>query len=102
MDVAFIGYDKIPPGRLPASYIQIPPDAIFEVRSPSDRSREVLAKVNEYLQFGVPVVYVLDPDTSRVHCYYQDRPDEILNASDELVGIGPLAGFRVSVAKFFE
>jgi Uma2 family endonuclease len=100
-DVFFVSYDKVPPDAEP-DYLGIPPDAVFEIRSPSDRSREVLAKVNEYLQFGVPVVYVLDPDTSRVHCYYQDRPDEILNASDELVGIGPLAGFRVSVAKFFE
>jgi hypothetical protein len=37
-----------------------------------------------------------------VHCYYQDRPDELLIATDDLVGIGPLAGWRVSVARFFE
>jgi Uma2 family endonuclease len=100
-DVFFVSYVKVPPDSEP-DYLTIAPDAIFEVRSPSDRWPEILAKVNEYLQLGVPAVYVLDTDTSRAHCYYQDRPNEVLNAADEFVGIGPLAGFRVPVAKFFE
>lgn len=101
-DVSFISYAKLPRDAVLDDYVEIAPDAVFEVRSASDRWSEVLRKVNEYLQFGVPAVYVLNPETSRVHCYFQDRPDEILNAADELVGIGPLDGFRVPVAKFFE
>ena len=102
MDVAFISYSKIPAGPLPETYFDVPPDAIFEVRSPSDRWTEILRKVTEYLLLGVPAVYVLDPETSRVHCYFADRPETILDVDDEFVGIGPLAGFRVPVAKFFE
>ena len=102
MDVAFISYAKIPPGPLPTTYLTIPPDAIFEVRSPSDRPSEILNKVSEYLDLGVPAVYVLDPDSERVHCYFADRLDEILDSTDEFVGIGPLAGWRVPVARFFE
>ena len=100
-DVSFVGYAKLPPEADP-DYLAIAPDAVFEVRSPTDRSSELLVKISEYLELGVPAIYVLDPDTSRVHCYYQERADEILNATDEFVGIGPLAGFRVPVAKFFE
>jgi Uma2 family endonuclease len=100
-DVFFVSYAKVP-AKADPDYLTIAPDAVFEVRSPSDRWRDVLAKVSEYLHFGVPAVYLLDPDTSRVHCYYQDLPEEILNSTDEFVGIGPLAGFRVPVAKFFE
>jgi Uma2 family endonuclease len=100
-DVSFVSYAKVPPDADP-HYLTIAPDAVFEVRSPSDRSREIFAKVNEYLQLGVPVVYVIDPEGQRVHCYYEDRPDEILDATAEFVGIGPLADFRVPVAKFFE
>jgi Uma2 family endonuclease len=101
-DVSFVSYQKIPSGASLDDYVTVPPDAVFEVRSDNDRWREVLAKVNEYLQFGVPAVYVLNPDTRRVHCYYQDRPNDVLDATDEFVGTGPLAGFRVPVAKFFE
>jgi Uma2 family endonuclease len=101
-DVTFVSYAKIPPNASLDEYVTVAPDAVFEVRSASDRWRDVLAKVNEYLQFGVQVVYVFNPDTKRIHCYYQDRPDEILNSTDELTGIGPLAGWRVPVARFFE
>jgi Uma2 family endonuclease len=51
---------------------------------------------------GVTAVYVVDPETRRVHCYYPDLSPEILSDSDVLVGVGILAEFRVSVAKFFE
>jgi Uma2 family endonuclease len=102
MDVALIGYSKIPRGPLPKNYLEFAPDAVFEVRSPSDRWKDLHRKVAEYLNLGVPCVYVLDPDQCRIYCFYPDQPEEILGAADEFVGIGPLAGFCVPVAKFFE
>jgi Uma2 family endonuclease len=100
-DVSFVSYAKLPVDADP-EYLTVPPDAVFEVLSPSDRWSEVLFKVSEYLQLGVLAAYVLDPETSRVHCYFPDRPDEILDLSDEFVGVGSLAGWQISVAKFFE
>lgn len=99
-DVAFVSYTKVRATENP-EYLTIAPDAVFEVFSPSDRWSEMHVKVAEYRAMGVPAVYVIDPATARVHCYFTDRSDEILSADDELVGTGPLAGFRVSVAKFF-
>jgi Uma2 family endonuclease len=101
-DVAFIGYAKLPRDANLGDYVLIPPDAVFEVRSPGDRWSEILRKVSEYLLFGVPVVYLFDPETECIHCYFSDRPEQILSAADELVGHGVLSGFRVPVAKFFE
>jgi Uma2 family endonuclease len=75
---------------------------VFEVRSPSDRWTEILKKAAEYLHFGVAAVYVFDPEPERVHSYFPDQPEQILTAADELAGTGPLSGFRVPVAKFFE
>ena len=102
MDVAFFSFAKVPPGPLPNNYFEIAPDAVFEVRSPSDRWTEIHRKVSEYLTLGAQAVYVLDPDTTTVRCYFPDRPDEVLNSTDELVGIGSLSGFRLPVAKLFE
>jgi Uma2 family endonuclease len=101
-DVVYVSFAKCPAGSRPRDYFSFPPDAVFEVLSPSDRKSEVLRKVTEFVQLGVPAVYVLDPETTRVYCYYPDRPDEILNSSDELAGVGPLSGWRVPVARFFE
>ena len=100
-DVYFVSYAKIPEDAYP-EYLTVAPDAVFEVLSPSDRKGEVQRKVAEYLQMGVNAVYVFDPDTRRVHCYYPEQPEEILATSEVLVGIGALAGFRVPVAKLFE
>lgn len=100
-DVGVIGFAKIPPGPLP-DYLEVPPDALFEVLSPSNRRGYVQRKVAEYLDMGVPAVYVVDPDTSRIDCYFPDRPAEILAATDIFAGTGLLADFRVPVARFFE
>lgn len=99
-DVCFVSFSKVPRGTEP-DYLAVPPDAVFEVLSPSDRWSEVHRKVAEYLLMGVPAVYVLDPDLERVQCYYPNSPEEILDSKSELRGIGVLAGFSVAVAKFF-
>lgn len=101
-DVSFISYAKLPQNASLNCYLTIAPDAVFEVLSLSDRWRDVLKKVSEYLLLGTPAVYVVDPDRTEVRCYFPDRAEEILSATDEFSGIGPLADFRVPVAKFFE
>ncbi|HEX5103439.1 MAG TPA: Uma2 family endonuclease [Pirellulaceae bacterium] len=100
-DVTFIGYAKLPRDADLDDYVEIAPDAVFEVRSPSDGWSKILRMVAEYLQLGVLAVYVFDSEMEQVHCYYPDKPEQILTAADELAGVGPLAGFRVPVAKFF-
>lgn len=101
-DVWYISYDKIPKGPLPSRYLDVPPDIMFEVRSPSDRWVRLMAKVVEYLQAGVPVVCVLDPDTQTARLHVADDPEIILQASDELTFPNQLPGFRVSVQALFE
>jgi Uma2 family endonuclease len=100
-DVGFVSYEKVPAG--PAiDYLDVPPDALFEVLSPSNRRVDVHRKIAEYLQMGVAAVYVVDADLQRIQCYYLEHPEEILTTADELVGIGALAGWRVPVSRFFE
>src|SRR5262245_10762055 len=62
-DVSFYGYEKVPKGPLPArEYLSVPPDLVFEIRSPDDRRSKLLTKVAEYLNVGVAVVCVLDDE----------------------------------------
>ena len=100
-DVSFVNFEKLPADASP-EYLTVPPDAVFEVLSPSDRWSEMLRKVSEYLLMGVPVAYVVDPETESVHCYFPARPEVILAKDEELIGTGALAGFRATVAKLFE
>ena len=65
-------------GPLPQGYLDVPPDLVFEVRSEHDRWAKVTEKVAEYLNAGVPVVVVLDPDTETARVHYADAPEVIL------------------------
>src|SRR3712207_2813725 len=44
-DVAFYSYQRVPRGPLPRHYLRVAPELVFEVRSPSDRWSQILAKV---------------------------------------------------------
>ena len=101
-DVAYFSFARLAKGRLPAEYPTVPPELVIEVRSPSDRWRDILAKVAEYLEAGVLVVCVLDPESRAAHLYYPDQPNRTLGPDDELTFPECLPGFRVVVRSLFE
>jgi Uma2 family endonuclease len=44
-----------------------PPVLCIEILSPEDRMKRVQERIDDYLQMGVPMVWVLDPDTKRAY-----------------------------------
>jgi len=102
-DLAFYSYQRIPKGTLAKKgYVDVAPDLVVEVKSPTDRWKDILAKVAEYLNVGVAIVCVLDPERSTVTLYRPDHPEEKLTADDVLTLPGVMEGFSVLVRKFFE
>ena len=75
-DVAFYSDDRIPRGPLPKEYWPSSPELVIEVRSESDRWKEIEQKVGEYLSANVLAVAVIDPVPQQVHLYSADRRDE--------------------------
>lgn len=102
-DVWYLSYQKLPKGPLPKRYLDIVPDLAIEVLSPDDRWSKVFKKVSEYLELGVPVVCVLDPDHRTAELFYPDDPGRrTLSADDELTFPEVLPGFSVCVEELFE
>jgi Uma2 family endonuclease len=101
-DVSFYSYVRVPKGPLPDRYLDIPPDLVVEVLSPSDRWPKVLAKVAEYLDAGTTVVVVLDDERRLAHVYRADGAPRLLAAEDELSIPDLLGDFHVLVGRFFE
>jgi Uma2 family endonuclease len=101
-DVSFCSYARCPKGQLPNGYLNPPPEVVFEVLSPDDRWKEVLAKVAEYLAAGVLVVCVLDDDNTVLHLCCADRPPQKLTEQDDLRLPELHPDFSVPVAKLFE
>jgi Uma2 family endonuclease len=100
-DVAYYSHMRMPHGP-PTRYPEQPPELVIEVRSPDDRWKETLAKVADYLNAGVLVVCVVDPQSETVKTYYPDRPEETLGMNGELRFPEILPGFMVSVRSIFE
>jgi Uma2 family endonuclease len=101
-DVAFYSYARLPRGPLPTGYGPEVPELVVEVRSSSDRWRDILEKVTEYLKAGVLVVVVLDPEHQVAHVFGADDAPRTLESSEELLLPGVVEGFSVRVGRFFE
>ena len=90
-DVAYISHERLAKAKA-KGYLDVPPELVVEVVSPSDRWTDVNEKVDEYLACGVDEVWIVDPRTRRVTCYgsaavrtYQ--PEDTLTAPDVLPGL---------------
>jgi Uma2 family endonuclease len=100
-DAAVYLFSTAPPGPLPQRYLTVVPDVVFEVRSPSDRASELLAKVAEYLAAGVKVVCLLEPDDERLTIYTERGPARQLGTHDRFELPDLLGGFSAAVSEFF-
>lgn len=82
-------------------YMPFPPVAVVEVVSPGDEWSEVKAKVRGWLEFGVGMVWVVDPGTRTVEVHVPGRPVQELDLHDEIHGGEALPDFSCRVADFF-
>ena len=92
---------RSPGGKIRKGYLDVVPDLVVEVRSADDRWGDILAKVHEYLDAGVGVVIVLDPEPETAHVFRSDQPPQELGPDDELTVPDLLGDFRVAVRRFF-
>jgi Uma2 family endonuclease len=100
-DVSLIRKERLPEGPTSEGYMYIPPDLAVEVISPNDLAYEVDQKVVEYLDAGVPLVWVINPEARTVRVHRQIRSMGWLREDDELSGEDVLPAFRCRVSKLF-
>ena len=100
-DLSFVKKGRFPKGGIPQGYIRIPPDLVVEVLSPNDLADDAEAKVEEYLDAGVQLVWVISPKAETVTVYRADRSAVKLHDADELTGENVLPGFRCKVSDLF-
>lgn len=96
-DISFIRTDRVPPEGLEAGYFPGAPDLAVEVLSPSDRYPEVQRKVQEYLDAGTPLVWVLDPESRSATVMRADGRSTYLGSDGLLDGEDILPGLRIAL-----
>ncbi len=97
-DVAFVARGRFTDEQVPEGFANLAPDLAVEVLSPGDRSRDILDKVGEYLQAGVPLVWVIDPKRRTAAVYKSLTDVRRLGPEDSLDGEDVVPGFRCLLA----
>lgn len=100
-DIAFWSTERIPEAGYETSFWG-PPDLAVEILSPSNQDSEMRAKVDEYLDAGVRMVWLVDPGARVVSVHRPDARARTLGIGHVLDGEDVLPGFQLPLASFFE
>ncbi len=74
------------------------PDFVVELISPSDRLSKLKAKMQQWIDNGAQLGWLLDPDHRRAYIHRPDREPEQISNPEHLKGEGPVAGFVLELA----
>ncbi len=78
----------------------IAPDFVIELRSPTDNLELLRAKMQEYMDAGVRLGWMLNPQDQQVEIYRQGQPKEVRQLPTDLSGEDVLPGFVLPVNRF--
>lgn len=78
-------------------FLPLCPDFVVELRSPSDSSSLVEAKMHEYQDNGARLGFLLDAVEKRVHVFRKGRAVRVLEAPASVPGEPVLPGFRLDL-----
>lgn len=79
-------------------FAPICPDFGVEICSPSDRLADVQSKIQEYLDHGTRLGWLIVPETQQVEVYRPNRDVEILSNPVSLSGEDVLPGFELDLS----
>jgi len=73
------------------------PDFVIELRSRSDRLKELQLKMEEYMANGAELGWLIDPFDRKIYVYRPRTPVEVLDNPGEISGEPLLKGFVLDV-----
>jgi Uma2 family endonuclease len=100
-DVAYLSYERM--GDATDEELEaplLPPNAVVEIRSPSDRRAEIEHKIGVYLAAGTDVVILIDPLARTISS--RDRSNERSYRVGETFEHSALSGFELPVSELFD
>ncbi len=85
----------------PEGFLPLAPDFVIELRSASDRLRPLQDKMQEYIDNGVRLGWLLNPKDRAVEIYRMGKGMEVLQSPTEVSGEEVLPGFVLSLEGIF-
>jgi Uma2 family endonuclease len=100
-DVVYVSFDRMPTRTIPRGDLFVVPDLVVEVLSPSNTGFEVEEKLDEYLEAGVPLVWIVNPVRRTIRVYRDDGTTHLFRGQDVIENEPLLPGFRLVTADVF-
>jgi Uma2 family endonuclease len=85
----------------PEGFLPLAPDFVIELRSASDRLKPLQDKMQEYLDNGVRLGWLLNPKDRALEIYRMGKGIEVLQSPTEVSGEDVLPGFVLSLEGIF-
>lgn len=102
IDVAYFSAEVVAAQTDDTTMIRGVPTIAVEILSPNDTTQEIDEKVAEYLDAGVPHIWIVNTRHQTITVYKPDAPPVLRNLTDTLDAEPQLAGFRIPVTRIFE
>ncbi len=81
-------------------FAKICPDFVIELRSRTDSLSQLQEKMQEYLNSGLRLGWLIDPQNQQIEIYRQNQPVEIVSLPTTLSGENVLPGFILELVVF--
>ena len=91
----------LPDGKSPVTFGELVPDVAIEVLSPGESPQRIAQKIGEFLDVGVALVWLVDPQSQIVTVYRSRSETRQLTTQDTIDGEPVLPGFACLVSRFF-
>jgi Uma2 family endonuclease len=102
VDAVFICAASLPSKLTAEGYLETIPDLVVEVVSKNDTRPYVQRKVDDYLQAGVRVVWVADPDARTLTEHRRDQDPRVFTESEPVVLPDLIPGLQISLKEMFD
>lgn len=83
-------------------FLPLCPDFLIELCSPSDRLSDVKVKMQEFIDNGAELGWLLDPSSRRVYVYRPDTSIAALDNPEQISGDPLLPGFVLDLREIWE
>jgi Uma2 family endonuclease len=82
-------------------FVHLCPDFVVELMSPSDRLPKAKARMQEWIENGARLAWLIHPKRRTIYVYRPGRePEELVNV-ESVPGEGPVAGFILDLRKIW-
>jgi Uma2 family endonuclease len=100
-DLCFVRRDRLNAPQIAAGFLTIAPDLAVEIVSPNDEAEGLELKLLDYLDAGIPLIWVIYPIARTAVVYRAGGTASRLRAHDELQGEDVIPGFSCRLDALF-